>query len=161
MFKNKAFILIISILIAITLILTAAFVLWNFMEKGSASADPTSEAKTAADNVKPTKQPAASEIKANTVNIKEIVTNIGNSGRFIKLSLAFELENSKGKEEFDNLVESQVKGTIIQTLSDLTPEQAQGSKGQDFLTSALMNKLNPMLQKGKIKKIWLTEYLLQ
>jgi flagellar FliL protein len=160
-FKNKVFILIVSILIAITLILTAAFVLWNFMEKRADSTDPSSVAKNAAENVKPTKQPTASEVQANTAIIKDVLTNLGTSGRFIKLSLAFEMESTKGKEEFDHLLESQVKGTIIQTLSDLAPDQVQGSKGQDFLTSSLLNKLNPMFHEGKIKKIWITDIVLQ
>lgn len=157
MFKNKVFILIVSILIAITLILTAAFVLWNFMEKGAGLSDPAA----AAENVKATKPPTAAQVQANTALIKEIVTNLGGSNRFIKLSLAFEMENKKGKEEFDHLLESQVKGTIIQTLSDMTPEQVNGSKGQDFLTSTLLNKLNPMFHEGKIKKIWVTDIMLQ
>ncbi|MBP1961102.1 flagellar basal body-associated FliL family protein [Paenibacillus aceris] len=161
MFKNKIFILIVSILIAITLILTAAFVLWNFMEKNNESKDPSVQAQDAAASVKPTKAPSAEAVKANTAIIKDILTNLSGSQNFIKISFAFELENSKGKTEFDSLLDSAVKGTIVQTLGDLTKEQIEGSKGSDNLTSTLMNKLNPLLHAGKIKQIWITDKVLQ
>lgn len=160
MFKNKIFVLAVSILIAITLILTAAFVLLNFMDKNSTKT-PAVQAKETVENVKPTKPPTAAEVKANTAVIKDITTNLSTKDRFIKLSLAFELENKKAKEEFDNLIDSAVKGNIIRTLSDMTPEQVQGSKGQDFLTSALMNKINPLMKDGKIRQIYVTDIVLQ
>ncbi len=161
MFKNKVFILIVSILIAITLILTAAFVLWNFMEKGSNTMDPSQEAKAAVEKVKPTKPPTAAEIKENTVIIKDVLTNLANNENFIKVSFAFEMENHEAKLEFEDLLESSVKGTIVQSLSDMTQEQVSGSKGHDFLTSTLMNKLNPLLHEGKVKQIWITDKVLQ
>jgi flagellar FliL protein len=156
-FKNKIFVLAVSILIAITLILVAAFVLWNFMDKSSSSTDPT----VAASKVKPTKPPTAAEVQANTVIIKDILTNLSSNKNFVKLSLAFEMENAKAKTEFDHLVESTVKGTVVRILADVNPEQIQGSKGQDFLTSALLNKLNPLMQDGKIRQIWITDMVLQ
>ncbi|MCD1257812.1 flagellar basal body-associated FliL family protein [Paenibacillus athensensis] len=157
MFKNKVFILVVSILIAITLILTAAFVLWNFMEKSTASSDPTKQAEEAVASVKPTKPPTAEEVKANTAIIKDIATNLATSGSVVKISFAFELEDSDAKTEFDSLLDSAVKGTIVQVLNDTTLEQIQGSKGSDTLTSTLMNKINPLLQKGKIRQIWITD----
>ncbi|MFC5448347.1 flagellar basal body-associated FliL family protein [Paenibacillus aestuarii] len=161
MFKNKVFILIVSILIAITLILTAAFVLWNFMEKNSASKESSGQAQSVAANVKPTKAPSAETVKANTSVIKDILTNLSGSQNFIKISFAFEMENNKGKAEFDNLVDSAVKGIIVQTLGDMTKDQIEGSKGSDALTATLMNKLNPELHEGKIKQIWITDKVLQ
>jgi len=154
-FKNKVFILVVSILIAITLILTAAFVLWNFMEKSTTS-DPTKQAEDAVASVKPTKPPTAEEVKANTAIIKDIATNL-TGGNVVKISFAFELEDSDTKTEFDSLLDSAVKGTIVQVLNDMTLEQIQGSKGTDALTSTLMNKINPLLQKGKIRQIWITD----
>ncbi|MDR6883866.1 flagellar basal body-associated FliL family protein [Bacillus sp. 3255] len=161
MFKNKIFVLVVSILIAITLILTAAFVLWNFMEKNSQSSDPAEQAQKAVASVKPTKAPSAETVKANTAIIKDILTNLSGSQNFIKISFAFEMENAKGKTEFDSLLDSAVKGTIVQTLGDMTKDQIEGSKGSDSLTSTLMNKLNPLLHDGKIKQIWITDKVLQ
>jgi flagellar FliL protein len=158
--KNKIFVMVIGMLIAITLILAAAFFLWTMMGKSNAN-DAGLTAQASADKVKTARQPTAAEIKENTVLLKDILTNLANNSRFIKVSFAFELENKKAKAEFENLLDSKVKGTIIKTLSDMTPEQVSGSKGYDNLTAALMNTLNTYLHEGKIKEIMITDIVLQ
>lgn len=157
MFNNKLFILIVGILIAITLILAAAVGLWVLIDKKSNDTVPGAAATT---NVKPAKEPSTTEIKANTVIVKDIQTNLsGNT--FISITFAFELENAKTKDDFDNLLDSKVKGTIIEVLNDLTKEQVDGSKGNDLITSTLLNKLNPSLKQGKIKQIYVTNKVAQ
>jgi flagellar FliL protein len=156
--KNKIFVMVIGMLIAITLILAAAFFLWTMMGKSNGN---DAGLKASADKVKTAKEPTAAEIKENTVILKDILTNLANNSRFIKVSFAFELENKKAKAEFENLLDSKVKGTIIKTLSDMTPEQVSGSKGYDNLTAALMNTLNTYLHEGKIKEIMITDIVLQ
>ncbi|SCW42743.1 flagellar FliL protein [Paenibacillus tianmuensis] len=159
MFKSRIFIMIVAILIAITLILTAAFVLWNYMDK--TGRNPQEQAQSSARDVKQAKKLTPDEVKQNTVIMKDVLTNLaGGNGKFIKLSFAFELENKKAKEEFEKL-DSQMKAIVIQTLSDMTPEQVSGSKGFDNLTSALMNKMTPLLQAGKINQILITDFVLQ
>nr|WP_246320018.1 flagellar basal body-associated FliL family protein [Paenibacillus qinlingensis] len=135
--------------------------MWNFMEKNNESTDPAVKAQDAVASVKPTKAPSAETVKANTSIIKDILTNLSGSQNFIKISFAFEMENSKAKVEFDSLLDSAVKGTIVQILGDMTKEQIEGSKGSDSLTSTIMNKLNPLLHEGKIKQIWITDKVLQ
>jgi flagellar FliL protein len=131
------------------------------MEKNNQSKDPALQAQDAVASVKPTKAPSAETVKANTSIIKDILTNLSGSQNFIKISFAFEMENSKAKAEFDSLLDSAVKGTIVQILGDMTKEQIEGSKGSDSLTSTIMNKLNPLLHEGKIKQIWITDKVLQ
>ncbi|MFD0680144.1 MULTISPECIES: flagellar basal body-associated FliL family protein [unclassified Paenibacillus] len=159
MFKSKIFLLVVAILIAITLILTAAFVLLEYMDK-KGSSDPQELAQNSAKEVKPAKKLSPEETKASTVILKDILTNLATNNRFIKASFAIELENTKAKDEFEKL-DFKMKAIIVQTLSDMTPEQVQGSKGLDNLTSALMNKMNPLLSSGKIKQIWITDSVLQ
>jgi flagellar FliL protein len=159
LFKSKMFLMVVAILIAITLILTAAFILWNYMDKNS-SQDPQELAQSSAKEVKQAKKATPDETKANTVILKDILTNLATNNRFIKASFAIELENLKAKDEFEKL-DFKMKAIIVQTLSDMTPEQVQGSKGLDNLTSALMNKMNPLLSLGKIKQIWITDNVLQ
>jgi flagellar protein FliL len=159
-FKNKIFVMVIGMLIAITLILAAAFFLWTMMGKSDSNTAGT-KAQTSAEKVKPAKQLTATEVKDNTVVLKDILTNLANNSRFIKVSFAFELENKKAKAEFEALLDSKVKGTIIKTLSDMTPEQVSGSKGYDNLSAALMNSLNTYLREGKIKEIMITDIVLQ
>ncbi|WP_240417553.1 flagellar basal body-associated FliL family protein [Paenibacillus periandrae] len=158
MFKSKMFLMVVAILIAITLILTAAFVLWNYMDKNNQ--DPQELAQSSAKEVKQAKKSTPEETKANTVILKDILTNLATNNRFIKASFAIEMENAKAKDEFEKL-DFKMKAIIVQTLSDMTPEQVQGSKGLDNLTSTLMNKMNPLLTLGKIKQIWITDNVLQ
>ncbi|PZE22446.1 flagellar basal body-associated FliL family protein [Paenibacillus xerothermodurans] len=156
MLKSRVFLLVVAILIAITLILTAAFVLWNYMEK-SAGASPTQQDQASANEAE---QASPDETKENTVLIEDVMTNLAANNRFIKASFAIEMENKKAKEEFEKL-DFKMKAIIVQTLADTTPEQVQGSKGFDNLTSALMNKMNPLLTSGNIKQIWITASVLQ
>ncbi|WP_281887623.1 flagellar basal body-associated FliL family protein [Paenibacillus sp. YYML68] len=162
MFKSKIFIMVVAILIAITLILTAAFVLWNYMDKSNA--DPHEQAQNSAREVKSGKKLTPDEVVANTFEMKDVLTNLasanGVSNKFIKVSFAFELENKKAKEEFEKL-QSQMKAIVIQTLADMQPEQVTGSKGFDNLTSVLMNKMNALLQEGKLNQILITDIVLQ
>ncbi|AEI44333.1 flagellar basal body-associated FliL family protein [Paenibacillus mucilaginosus] len=158
MFKSKIFIMVVAILIAITLILTAAFVLWNYMDKSS---DPQAQAQQTAEQVKPKKKLKPEEIKANTAVMKDVLTNLSGGSKFIKVSLAFELESADGKAAFD-LMDSQMKAIVIQTLADMKPEEVTGSKGFDNLGAALMNKMNPMLEEGsKVSRIMVTDIVLQ
>lgn len=148
MLKNRFFLMLVSILVAITLVLTAAFVLWTVMDNKSESAGEE-------------KVQTSAEIKENTVIMKDITTNLASQGSFVKISLAFELENKKAKTDFENLIDSRIKGTIIRTLSDMNSDQISGSKGQDNLTNALINKLNPLLNEGKIRRINITDIVLE
>ncbi|ALS21642.1 flagellar basal body-associated FliL family protein [Paenibacillus naphthalenovorans] len=159
MFRSKIFIMVVAVLIAITLILTAAFILWNYMDKANGTL--RDQAQQSASEVKSGKKLTPDEVRDNTFSMKDVLTNLsGGNNKFIKVSFAFELENKKAREEFEKL-ETQMKAIVIQTLADMTPDQVSGSKGFDNLTSALMNKMNPLLQQGKLNQILITDIVLQ
>lgn len=157
MFQNKMLQWLIMILIAITLIVLAGFVLWDYMDRKAQPADPNQQAVNSVNDVKG-KKLSATEVKEQTVEMKDITTNLANS-QFVKVSFAFELENKKVKEEFEQL-DFKVKAIIIQTLADLNAEQIRGSKGYDNLTTSLLNKINPILSEGKLKQIHITNIVL-
>jgi flagellar protein FliL len=147
--KNRVLTTVIIILIAITLILTAAVVAFTIIDK------PSESAVGSESTAKPI---STQEVNANTVLVKDIVTNLNSSSTVvIKVSLAFELENEKTKKDFENLLESYVRGTIIRTLNDLKPDQIRDSKGSDDFAASLMDQLNPLFQNGKIKRIDITD----
>ncbi|WP_438446901.1 flagellar basal body-associated FliL family protein [Gorillibacterium sp. sgz5001074] len=159
MFKNKFFMIIMAMLIVITLILVAFFALWHIMDKNSKPADPNEAARSSVSQVDAKKLTPA-EVKALTVFVKDVVTNLADKGRIVKASFAFEMDNKKGKEEFETL-DFKAKGIILQTLADMKAEQIQGSKGQEYLVSTLMNKINSILTEGKIKQISITDYYVE
>lgn len=152
MLKNKMLQWLIMILIAITLIALASFILWEYLDRRAPAGAP---GQAAVDLVEPKKM-TAKQMKEATVELKEITTNLaGNS--FIRISFAFLLENAKAKEEFD-LLSTRVRAIIIQTLADLPADQASGSKGQDMISTELINKINPILTKGKLVRVDITDF---
>jgi flagellar FliL protein len=150
---------IIAILIVITLILTAAFFLWNFLNKSDASKDPASIAASSVAHVSP-KVLSAAKKKALTVVMKDITTNLASKGKIIVVGFAFVMENKKAVTEFTDS-EVKVKSIINQTLADLTVEQVSGGAGQDALTSMLMNKINLFMLEGKVTEINIANIITQ
>nr|WP_243734876.1 flagellar basal body-associated FliL family protein [Paenibacillus turpanensis] len=148
----------IVILIAITLVGLAAFILLNYLEKENGPTDPKAQALQAADEAKVKPKPA-SELKELTHEVNDILTNLSDRSSIVKVSFAFELENKKAKDEF-TLLDHKVKSTIIQTLSGMTGEQLQESKGRDQLAADLINKMNGFLQEGKLTHVYVTNFIL-
>ncbi|MEX1031002.1 MAG: flagellar basal body-associated FliL family protein [Paenibacillaceae bacterium] len=147
---------VIMIFVVITLIVFAAFLLWNYLFKDSAG-DPSNQARQSVEQVEGVKLTAA-ETKKLSVDMDDILTNLP-SGEFIKISFTFELSTESAKEEFV-LLDFKIKAIITQTLSDLTVEQAQGSTGLDYISSTLLNKINQVLDKGKVRQVNITNKVL-
>jgi flagellar protein FliL len=149
--KNRMLTMIIIILIAITLILTAAVFAWNYIDKQN---NPDNPAAVSTSTPKPL---TTKEMKENTIFVKDILTNLSTPDNVVSISLAFEVENKKTKEDFENLLDSVVQSTIISILNDTTIEEINGAKGTDAFVSNLMNRLNPLFKNGKIKRIDVTK----
>lgn len=155
--KSKVFQMMLAMLIVITLVLTAALFMWNYMDKKNTAPAIGVAGAAAANNEK---KPSATEVKDSTYQMKDIVTNLSGKDRIVQIGLAFELNNKKAKAEFEKL-DFKVKGIVNQTLADLTAEQVTGSKGQANLTATLISKINPVLSEGAIQQIWITNLVLQ
>lgn len=147
-----------AMLIVVTLVLIAAVTLLNYVDKknGNVSAQTKGSAAPTTD----VRRLTPSQVKEQTVIIKELITNLAEKNKIMKASFAFELSNKKAKEEFENY-DFKAKGIINQTLADLTVEQVSGGKGQEYLKSLLMTKLNELLSEGKIMTIYITEMIIQ
>lgn len=157
MLKNKILNLLIIVLVCITLIIVTVFLMVRYGHvPGLSSSTKSHTAKTE------TKQLSATEISDLTYQMDDILTDLktNNDYQYIKIGFAFQLSNKASLGEMKSL-DFRVKSRIIQTLSDLTPNQIEGSKGHDYLSAVLINKLNPLLQKGKITHIDITDFLLQ
>ncbi|AHD05951.1 flagellar basal body-associated protein FliL [Paenibacillus larvae subsp. larvae] len=150
MAKNRFFLILISILLAISLVLVSAIFAFKFLNnKDKGSSESSSKALTTA------------EMKEQTVLVKDVTTNLASPGTFVKVSFAFEMDSKKAKADLENLLDSRVKGTIIRTLSDMTAEQVQGSKGQDNLTKTLEKLINDQIKEGKVRQVSITDIVVQ
>lgn len=143
----------VMILIAITLITLAAFVLWEYI-LGEAKNDPN----THANNVE-SRQLTATEIKNQTVLIEDITTNLAERRYVVRASFAFLLSSEAAKEELE-MIQHLVEAKIIRTLADTTPDDLQGSKGMDELSATLINLVNPILQQGSVRQIDITNLVI-
>lgn len=147
----------IIILIVITLVVCTLIFGLKVLNKKSQSNDPTTNAVTSVKSV--TSKPLTpAKIKQFTVQMPDITTNIATQDKSAIVGLAFELENAKAVAEFNDL-QLKVKNIIIQTLADLTDVELSGSKGQDNLVSIIINKVNAIMQSGKVSQIDITNFM--
>ncbi|GGF80265.1 hypothetical protein GCM10010912_26660 [Paenibacillus albidus] len=144
----------ITILLAITLIVVAAFLLMDKIFPGD-----TSEVNQAVQNVE-AKHLTADEIVELTAEILDIKTNLADPDYIASIDFAFQLDSVKAKEEFEKIKDFKIKPILIKTLADTKPEELNGSKGKDQFSSKLINIINKTLTEGKLTQIELTEFVL-
>ncbi|PWW27362.1 flagellar FliL protein [Cytobacillus oceanisediminis] len=106
-----------------------------------------------------TKEPTIDEVLEASVDIPQVTANLA-SNDYIRISFKIQTESKKAKEELEKR-DFQVKNLIIQELSEMKAEDIQGKQGQIKLQDDLKNKINDLMQEGKIVKVYITESLLQ
>lgn len=148
----------ITILLAITLIVVAAFFIYDRLFNES-DGDPARDAARIAEQVEPEKL-TADERVAMTAEIQDIRTNLLDTDYIVVMSFAFRLDSKKAKEEFEKIKDISIKPIIIRTLSDMTEEQLRGSKGKDELNAILFNLINPELTHGKLTNVEVTNFII-
>ena len=65
---------------------------------------------------------------AVTSELKDFTRNLKDPEFVVGLSFAFQLDSKKAKEEFDKLIEIEIKPIINRTLADMTAEDLRGSR---------------------------------
>jgi flagellar FliL protein len=144
----------ITILLAITLIVVAAFLL---MDKIFPS--DTNDVNAAVQNVE-AKHLSADEIVALTAEITDIKTNLADPDYIVLINFAFQLDSATAKEDFEKIKDIKIKPLIIKVLADSKPEELNGANGKDQLSSKLVNLINKTLTEGKLTQIEVTNFIL-
>ena len=140
--NNKIIIIMLILLLTITLVGAGAFIyIWKFT--GS----------------KEEKEPSIEEIVENSVDIEEMTTNLA-TDNFIRISFKIQTDSKKAKEELEQR-DFQVKNLIIQELSEKKPEDLKGKAGQAKLENDLKDKINELMQEGKVVQVYIVNSLLQ
>ncbi|MEK3734577.1 MULTISPECIES: flagellar basal body-associated FliL family protein [Paenibacillus] len=147
---KKMFPWIITIMLSITLIVLAVFVLSNSNGKN--------DAQTAA-TVKVKPHMSADEIVEVTSEITGIKTNLADPDYIISVAFSIQLSDKKAKEEFDKIKDIKIKPIIIKTLADTNPDTLNGSKGREQFTSKLMDLVNESITTGKVVQIDIADVL--
>ncbi|WP_042160484.1 flagellar basal body-associated FliL family protein [Paenibacillus gorillae] len=144
----------VTTLLAITLIAIVCIILFKsfFNENG-----PDANAN------KPVvvKQLSADKRVEVTSELKGFTRNLLDADYVVKISFAFQLDSKKTKEDFDKLMEIEIKPIINRTIADMTADELRGSKGEDMLESKLLNLINPILPEGKkLVKVEITDFII-
>ncbi|MCR8656259.1 flagellar basal body-associated FliL family protein [Paenibacillus endoradicis] len=143
----------ITILLSITLIAIVGFVVFDMMTGD--------DKKTAAGN-EPVKVEvlSAKERVEVTSTLTQFRRNLKDPEFVVIINFAFQMDNKKTKEGFDQILDIEVKPIISRALADMTAEELNGSQGEDNLESKLLNLINPILPKGKLVKVEITDFLI-
>ncbi|ANY75497.1 flagellar basal body-associated FliL family protein [Paenibacillus ihbetae] len=142
----------ITILLSITLIVLAIFLLSDKL---------TEEPKTASASDEPAAvNLSADEIVEMTSEITGIKTNLADPQYIAQMAFAFQLSDKKAKAEFDKIKEIKIKPIIIKTLADTKPELLNDSKGREQFTAKLQNLINKSLTSGRLIQIDMTDVLI-
>lgn len=95
-------------------------------------------------------------------SMKTFIVNLADPGgrRYLKVKLDLELTSKEAESEMRARV-AEVRDQIILALSSKTYQQIQGVAGKTVLREELMARANAVLKKGKVKKAFFTEFVVQ
>lgn len=142
----------ITILLSITLIVLAAFLVLK-MDKGTTPTQAVKEVQV--------ERKSADEIAESTSVLSDIRTNLSDPSYVVVLDFAFQLNDAKAKEDFDKISAYKVNPIIIKTLADTKPEELNGAKGKDQLCAKLLSLINKVLPEGNLIQIDITKFIMQ
>ncbi|MGE6378069.1 flagellar basal body-associated protein FliL [Peribacillus muralis] len=141
--KKNLMTIMLIILVAITLVgVIAVVVVTKLSEPTSAEAKPSID-----------------EIVKSSVEIPEITTNLDGND-YIKISFMVQTENKKAKEELEKR-SFQMENIIITELSEMKAEELTGKKGKEKLQNVLKDRMNELMEEGKVEKVYITSSILQ
>ena len=122
------------------------------------------------------KQPTEGEIKEKSsgfsfgsddylgplVELEDFVVNITDreQTRYLKVSITLEAADKKTKSEVENRL-PQVRDSIIFQISGKTYDQLRDLEGKKQLQAELIMSLNELLDKGRVHRLFFTEFVVQ
>lgn len=96
------------------------------------------------------------------VEIKEFVVNIigEDAAHYVKASLSLELDKAATQEEINKRM-PQIRDAILLLIGNKTFEELQDLQGKNQVKAELKSKINSFLKTGKVKNIYLTDFVVQ
>lgn len=96
------------------------------------------------------------------VNISEFIVNIisADGNHYVKCSLTLEMTDQAGADEVKQRM-PQIRDAILLLVGNKTYEELQDLEGKKQLKAEIMSKLNGILQTGKVRAIFFTEFVVQ
>ncbi len=118
------------------------------------------------DKVSPEAEQAAAELEASQVgpmvNIDTFIVNIldDEESRYLKAAITIEVDSDAASLELNSRM-PQVKDAILLLIGNKTFSELSDLQGKIQLRAELINKLNSILVKGKVKRIYFTDFVVQ
>ncbi len=96
------------------------------------------------------------------VDINEFIVNIisGENNHYVKASLTLELNNDLAAEEITKRM-PQIRDSILLLVGNKTYDELQDLQGKRQLKAELTSKINAILQSGRVKSIYFTDFVVQ
>jgi flagellar FliL protein len=142
----------ITILLAVSLIAVVSVILFNVITEKPEDGKESEKVEV--------QKLSADQLVAVSSELKDFMRNLKNPEYVVQLDLAFQLDSKKTKEEFDKLLEIEVKPVINRAVADMTEDDLKGSQGEDALEAKLLSLINPVLPEGKLIKVEITKILI-
>ncbi|MFS0782294.1 flagellar basal body-associated protein FliL [Bacillus sp. 1P06AnD] len=136
--KNKPLTIMLITLVVITLVAAIALVMVLNMGKSD------------------DKNPSIDQIVKHSVEVPDITTNLAEDG-FIKISFMIQTDSKSAKKELEKR-NFQVKNIII---TELSQRKASQFKSFENLENILKEKINSIMQDGKIERVYVTSSIIQ
>jgi len=96
------------------------------------------------------------------VNIDTFIVNIldDEQSRFLKAAITIEADNDRVVQEINERM-PQIKDAILLLIGNKTFSELNDLQGKLQLRAELINRINSILLKGKIKRIYFTDFVVQ
>ena len=94
--------------------------------------------------------------------LESFIVNLSDQGgkRYLRITMGLELGDSKFAEELTKRL-PQIRDSILMTLPSRKVEELQTTEGKNLLRTDIISKLNELLGKEIVKKIYFTEFVIQ
>lgn len=103
--------------------------------------------------------PSIDEVINNSVDITDLTTNLA-TNNYVKMSFKIQTDSKNAKNELTKR-DFQIKNIMIEELSDTKDEDLQGKAGKVKLEETLKERINQIMQDGKVVQVYITASLLQ
>jgi len=116
--------------------------------------------------ISPEEEQAALKLQANQVgpmvNIDSFIVNISDDqeSRYLKATITIEVDGEEASMEVNQRM-PQIKDAILLLIGNKTFHELSDLQGKIQLRAELINKINSILLKGKVKRIYFTDFVVQ
>lgn len=106
--------------------------------------------------------PVGNETVGPMINIDSFIVNIldDQGGRYLKAAITLEVDGKAVADEISSRL-PQVRDTILLHVGNKAFQELNDLQGKLQLRAELISRLNQILQKGKIQKIYFTDFVVQ